>query len=1003
MKGRFLTLFFVIVATTLSYAQGTIRGTVKDKETQEPMAFASVKLKVNGATKGAKTDFDGEYQINVPAGTYVVTISNTTEGYIDKEETVTVVNGEIQVLNVELSKTEEMIKAQEVGGVEVVYTKTKIAETIEKGMKIRDAEPGPTDIMTDEEMKQRGARTVVDAVVASPGVTIEDGKNVYVRGLGDRYTKTILNGMEIPGLDPDKNSVQLDIFPSAVVSNITIYKTFIPNWGGDYTGGLVNITTKDLPQERYIYAKAGLGYNNLATFNSDYRTYEGGSLDFLGFDDGTRALPVSKFATFPNPVLGDELLEIRTRAFGKTMASSQQAQFMNQTYAFGYGDRVVFRKDQDFKKRITYGYNLVANYRNSHRYYEDVEYGEYRLESGVDGPLFELEKSRVATGEQSEHNVLWTALIGQSVKWGRTKIDLTLFRTQNGMSSTAFLREEDFEDNPAKLERTSLEYTQRSVSNANLAGRHFLDTNNRWKLEWKLSPTFSSIDDPDIRSTALAYETDSLGNPTSYDFDPAVGAQTRRIWRSLKEYNLGGRFDFEYKFKIDSSRVSEITFGGLNTYRARDFEILQYLFEFRNGDNVDFSSDPDWYFLDENIWTPESDQGMWVNSPLGPIEPANNFSARQNVVGAYAMNRLPITEKLEATYGVRVENAKNWYTGQNNLGDQVIEDSMILDAWNVLPSINAAYKIEHKKDANRKYTTKTNYRAAYTTTVARPSFKEKSLAQIFDPLQGRTFNGNIDLQQTTIHNFDARWEHFFGRVELVSVSGFYKRFIDPIELIAFNTAPDNVQPLNTGTADVFGGEVEVRKAIGFNKESKRHLSFVVGGNFTYVVSRVDMRESRIPIGAEYLIEKEVRQDNAREGEVIGNYRQMYGQSPYIVNAFTTFRNDSLGLIVNVNYNVQGPKLAVIGTGRIPDVYEQPFHSLNLKVSKTFGSENQWQGSLTGRNLLLDRRERLYQSFNATPQVYSAWSPGFTISASVSYNLTGKKKKQLPKEANDAAE
>lgn len=990
MKATILTLFFVIAATTLSYAQGTISGVVKDNETQEPIAFAVVKVKVNGANKGAKTDFDGEFLLSVPAGTYDVTISMTNEGYVDQVKTVTVVDGGNEVLNVQLSKSADVV---DMGPVIVTAVKSKIAETVEEGDKMRNKEAGPTDIMTAAEMKERGVRTVVEAAQATPGVTIEDGKNVYVRGLGDRYTKTILNGMEIPGLDPDRNSVQLDIFPAAVVSNLTIYKTFLPNWSGDYTGGLVNITTKDLPQERYIYAKAGLGYNNQATFNSNYRTYDGGGLDFLGFDDGTRGLPVLKTAKFPNPVLGDPILETQTRAFSQTMASKQQSQFLNQNYAFGYGDRVVFNADDTSKTRVTYGYNIVANYRNSHQFFEDVEFGEYRLESTNGVPQNELEKSRVARGMQSQHNVLWTALIGQSVKWGRSKIDLALFRTQNGMANTAFLREEDFEDNPAKLERTSLEYTQRSVSNANLAGRHNLDEDNKWVLEWKLSPTFSSIEDPDIRSTALAYETDAEGNPTTYSFDPAVGAQTRRIWRSLTEYNLGGRFDLEYKWKMDSTRKADIKFGGLNTYRARDFEILQYLFEYRNGNNVEFSSDPDWYFQDENIWTPESDQGMWVNSPLGPIEPANNFSARQNVAGAYVMNKLPITEKLEATYGVRVEKAMNWYTGQNNLGDQVINDSLILDEWSVLPSLNAAYKIVKKADSTRKYEQKTNYRIAYTSTVARPSFKEKSLAQIFDPLQGRTYNGNLDLLQTTVHNFDARWEHFFGRTELISLSGFYKKFIDPIELIAFNTAPDNVQPLNTGEAEVFGGEIEVRKAIFFNKPEKVHLSLVVGGNFTYVVSRVDLRKSYIPIGSDVRQELEVRQENARVGEVIGNYRQMYGQSPYIVNAFSTFRNDSLGLIVNVNYNVQGPKLAVIGTGRIPDVFEQPFHSLNLKVSKTFGADKQWQGSITGRNLLMSRRVRRYESYGAQLEyIYSAWSPGYSISASVSYNLKGKKKK-----------
>ncbi|MCR9172630.1 MAG: carboxypeptidase-like regulatory domain-containing protein [bacterium] len=985
MKGKILTLFFVIAATTLSYAQGTLRGVVKNKDTQEPIALAKLKFKLNGQNRGAECDFDGEYQVKLPAGTHMITFSMQNEGYIDEEIEVTITNGEVQVLNVELSKSGDV---KELGPIVVEVVRTKIGKTLEDDDKRRMNESGATDGMSDEQMKERGVNTVVDAAQAVPGVTIEDGKSVYVRGLGDRYTKTILNGMEIPGLDPDRNSVQLDIFPTAVVDNITIYKTFLPNWSGDYSGGLVNIITKDLPAERYIYAKAGLGYNNFATFNSNYVTYDGGALDFLGFDDGTRKLPINERAEISNPVVDDPTLELQTKSFNRTMSASRAAQFMNQTYAFGMGNRKVFRDSLAPKDRITYGYNVVVNYRNTHNFFEGVEYGEYRLFPNLGQEINQLERNRVSVGDQSQHNVLWTALVSQSAKYRRSKLDLTLFHTQNAISSAAFFNEEEFEDNPITVERTNLEYTQRSVSNANLGGRHFLDSLSRWKLEWKLSPTYSSINDPDIRSTLIAYETDENGNQINYELN-GPGGQSSRIWRYLTEYNLGGRFDFSYKFKVDSTRKAEIMFGGLNTYRNRDFKILQYFTKYRNVNNVDFNPNPDWYFEEENIWTVESDQGTYIE---GNFEPANNFIGRQNVAGAYVMNQLPITENFEATYGVRVENAKNWYTGQNNAGTDVFNDRLILDEWNVLPSVNMVYKVEKAKDSLNPYDRRMNFRGAYATTVARPSFKEKSLAQIFDPLQGRTFLGNIDLQQTTIHNFDARWEYFFGRTELISFSGFFKQFQDQIEMIAISTAPDNVTPWNTGSAQVFGAEAEIRKAIGFNKVEKQHLSFVLGANYTYVVSRVDMRTSIIPVGDTLIVERDNRVDNAREGEVIGNYRQMYGQSPHIVNAFATFRNDSLGLIFNLNYNVQGKKLAVIGTGRIPDVFEQPFHSLNFKVSKRFGSEREWQASLTGRNLLLAKRQLLYESFNTQPEVYSAWSPGVNVSFSVSYNLSGKKKK-----------
>src|SRR3989338_2718780 len=833
-------------------------------------------------------------------------------------------------------------------------------------------------------MTAKGVNNVADALQTAPGLSVEDGKSVYVRGLGDRYTKTILNGMEIPGLDPDRNAVQLDIFPSSVVDNITVYKTFLPKFSGDFTGGLVDITTKDLPTERSIYAKLSLGYNSAATFNSDYLSYDGGALDFLGFDDGTRALPVRSTDKFPNVVEMNPKLETFTRQFGQVMAAEQTANFLDQNYTYAYGNRVLMEKNP--AKRKTYGYNVVLNYRNENRYYEDVEFNQYRKRT-TDAAAFELDNWRSSKGNLAENNVMWTALVGQSISFNRSKITLNLFHTQNGKSSAAQLRDEDFEQNPSVLVKQSLQYTQRSVSNLNLIGRHYLDTASKWKLDWKLSPTYSLINDPDIRSTALQ-ELEELGpnGEVQYDYAQAVGSEIRRIWRYLTEYNLSGRMDLTYRFKQWKGLESELSFGVFDTYKHRDFEVLDYLFGVENPDS--FSGDPDTYFQPENIWTPESDSGTYV---IGNKEPANSFVSAQNVIGAYVMNELPLSEKFNVTYGARVEKVTNWYTGQNNSGSVVYVNEVVLDEINVLPSLNLLYKLEKPADTVH-YKRNTNLRGAYSMTVARPSFKEKSIAQIYDPIQGRTYNGNIDLKQTQIHNVDVRWEYFFGRTELISASAFYKRFIDPIEIVMFNTAPNDLQPLNNGVADLYGAEVELRKAIGFKKEHQAHLRFELGANFTYVLSRIDMNEVKIKTGTVERTEKEIRLENAREGEVIKDYRPMYGQSPWIVNAYTTFRNDSLGFAFNVSYNVQGKKLAVIGIGSLPDVYEQPFHSLNFKVSQSFGKDRRWQASVTGTNMLMNVRRKFYESYNAESQIYDYYNEGMTVSAAIALNLGAKQKK-----------
>lgn len=979
MRTTFFSFFFLIFTSACAIGQSFVTGTVIDKGTNEPIPFA--KVKVEGLSLGANTDFDGNFKIKLNAGEYVLIVSMALDGYADEKIDVSLAVNDSKHIDVSLIK-----KVQDIIVMNVTHQKTEKAKTVEADDARRRDEKGATEGVTDEQMKERGVTTAVEAVQMAPGLSVEDGKNVYVRGLGDRYTKTILNGMEIPGLDPDRNSVQMDIFPANVIDNITVYKTFLPNLTGDYTGGLVDISTKDFPSKKTFFIKAGLGYNTASTFNKDYLSYNGGAIDFLGFDDGTRALPVRSTDKFPHPVLGDITLEKRTKQFGKTMAAEEAKNFLNQNYAISYGNKHKFETKK--KKSFTYGYNAVLNYRNSHRYYENIQYNEFRKVYNDDGsPVNELDKFRASKGTLSENNIIWSALIGQAIQIKRSKISLNLFHTQNGTSSASRLTEGNFEQNPSTLEKQNLMYSQRSISNVNLAGRHFLDTLNKWKMDWKVSPTYSSIKDPDTRSTALEVldEPDANGNPV-YAYSPAVGSQIRRTWRNLSEYNVSARMDFRYNFVQWDSLKSELSFGALNTYKSRDFDVLDYFFELEG--NSTFSGDPNWYFQDENIWTPEADSGTYA---YGQRELANTYQARQNVSGIYVMNQLPLTSKFEATYGVRVEKATNWYTGQNNTGTVKYLDEIVLDEWNVLPSLNTVYKFEKKTDSTNKFDKYTNLRAAYAMTVARPSFKEKSIAQLYDPLQGRTFNGNIDLLQTNIHNLDLRWEHFFGRTELVSASAFYKRFINPIELVAYNSAPNEIQPLNAGTADVYGIELEVRKAIGFNKDSQKHLSWMVGSNFTYVASRIDMREVNITTGDLTRTEKSIRIENAREGEVIGNYRSMYGQSPYIINAFTTFKNDSLGLVLNLSYNVQGKKLAVIGIGSLPDVYEQPFHSLNFKASKVLGKEERWKASLSARNILMSVRQKNYESFNAENQVYDYFNQGMTISGSVSFTLEGKKK------------
>lgn len=956
MLHKYISLISLLLVSISIFSQkGILRGKITDANTGEELPFVNVYVKTD-VSKGTSTDFEGNYTLKLEPGTYEIIY--TFVSFSDKIITLKVEAGKNYTKNISLYEATEMI-----GEVEIVAEK-KASKT----MAAFDREKMKTTNMIDgtssEQMKKTGDGDAGEVIKRVTGVSVEGGKHVYVRGLGDRYTKTILNNMEIPGLDPDRNTVQMDIFPTNLIDNITVYKTFTPELPGDYTGGLVNILTKDFPSEKTLSFSAGVGYNTVTTLNPNYITYKTGKLDFIGFDDGNRALPISETKPIPDPTEGNLELTKLTKAFNPNMGVEKGFSAPNQSYSFGIGNQINYDK-----KNIDYGYNLYINYQNSYKYFNDVEYNAYRKNS--DNSKKELFIDRSSKGELGSNNVIWSALLGQSIKINKIhKLSLNLFHTQNGESKAALLKEKNYETNPATLVKQSLQYTQRSTTNANLSGTHSI-SENKWLVKWAVSPSLSIIKDPDIRSTIL--EEVETSNSITYGLNKSVGGEIRRIFRDLNEVNLNSKIDLEYSFDLKNELESSIKFGVSETYKQRDFKVFDYVFDVENV--VSIPNNPNWFLQDENIWTPETDKGTYAD---GERELSNSFNASQIVLGAYVMNELPISSKLKAVYGGRFEKVINKYTGQNNNATILYKDTSVLNENNLLPAINFVYVLKDSAFNTM------NLRASYAQTLARPSFKEKSIAQIYDPIQGRRYNGNIDLMQTNIHNADLRWEYFYGRTEIISVSAFYKKFINPIEIVSFDIAPNEVKPTNTGEANVYGVELEARKRIGYlNKPENK---FYIGANYSWIKSQIDMNKVNITKGNTTKTEKEIRQASARQGETISNYRPMFGQSPYIINAFTSFSNDSTGFDVNISYNIQGKRLAVIGIGALSDVYENPFHSLNIKASKKFGKENKWKASATIQNLLNNKRIRYYESFEANPQIYDYFREGRTFSLSISYTL-----------------
>lgn len=952
-----LVLILAFISTAFaSFGQtGKIRGSVYEAATGEPLIGVTVVIK--GTTKGAVTDFDGKFEINVEPGKYDVQISFVSFETITISG-VEVQNGDVTVLdNIQLKEAVEELQ-------EVVVTAEVIRDSESALITVKRKSANLLDGISAAKFRKIGDGDAAAAVKRVTGVSVEGGKYVYIRGLGDRYTKTTLNNVDIPGLDPDRNSLQIDIFPTNLIDNMLVMKSSLAEMPADFTGGVVNIETKDFPEEKILDVSASVGYNPSMHFNSDYIKQKGSDTDFLGFDNGLRALPDNaRGSEIPSPVTGnfsDSEINSFVKSFNPNLGATNSTSFMDYSLGLTYGNQLNLGGDKKL------GLIFSLTYKNSTKFYDDVRYDEYQRSTQSDE--MELIPAVLQSGIQGENSVLVGGLAGVALKTLRSKIKLTALHLQNGEARTAQLNISDDPTSGAVGKSgfigfaNSMDYSERGLTNILLNGQHYLGSNQNWEVDWRVSPTFSKINDPDIRRTAFTY----IGTDTT--FNAGAGGNPTRAWRFLEEFNLMNRADITRNYKL-FNEDAKLKFGASYTYKNRDFEILQYDLQFF-GSQPEYQSNPDNVLLDKNIYP---DGTIYFSSGNAELNP-NAFNSNNRNIAFYISNEFNPTEKLKAILGLRVEDFEQRYTGNNQGATIVFDDQKVLDATDLFPSGNLVYSINDDQ----------NLRVSYSRTIARPSFKEASYAQILDPISNRLFNGALykysdwdgKITETRINNFDLRWEHFIKRGQLVSLSAFYKTFDNPIELVRIpeQQTITELQPRNVGDGQVFGAEIEIRKSLDFISMALDRFSF--SGNLTLVKSELQMSETEYDARLQYI----------KDGQNLDNKREMAGQAPYIVNAGFAYENSDIGLDAGVYYNVQGETLYIVGTGLYSDVYTEPFHSLKFNLNKSFGPDKRSSVNLSFTNLLNDSREWFYQSYGAADQYYERRSPGTSISVGLKYSF-----------------
>lgn len=938
-----LALTVAALNAQIANLSGVITGKIIDATSGEVLIGANVFI--SGTTTGTITDFDGNYSLtNIEPG-----IISVTASYISYEthvfEEVEVPPGEVVVLNANLSLASQSIT-------EVVVTARKREQTEAAVLIMKKKMASVLDGISSQQISRLGDSDAASALKRVTGISVEGGKYVYVRGLSDRYTTTTLNGAQIPGLDPERNSVQMDLFPSNIIENLMVYKTFSPELPGNATGGLVNIVTKDFPERFTMQFSAGLGYNPQANLRNDFLSYEGGSTDWMGMDDGTRAIPeevssLTEDGQLPYIYTGtDEALGNISRGFNTSMDNTYTNSSLDQSYSFSTGNRIsMFKRD--------FGFNISASYSKEYDMYTGGRDEKYSV-SSPDSPA----AKRLVSDDLGTENVTWSGLANLSYKLNNNNmIGVSAMRNQSGVKSSRYNKGVASDPDAVDIIEQKLGWMERSINSLQVKGKHVIPRAGNGTIDWMGSYTLATQDEPDLRFFYMDYETDeTTGEYTNYEV--RLNNLPARFYREMQETNMDLKLNYTQPFDM-AGRKAKLKFGA--SYIDKGRTSYENKFVIKRQGAIAFDGTSADYLNDENILYPDNFRIVYYENSL-LTDDINSYQGVETVTAGYGTIDLPVTEKLRVIAGARyeysdifVENMVDSIAYPNDADDY--ENGGFSDG-DLLPSINMVYSLNDDM----------NLRLGYNKTVARPVFRELAPYASYDYKAGLRKIGNPDLEKTNVDNVDLRWEWFVRPGEIISFSAFYKYFKNPIELRDKEQAANpEIHFENIEDSRLYGLEFEFRKRLDF-VETLRDFSF--GANVTLVKSIVHEDSTRLASA------RMVDPDWAET-------RPMFGQSPYVLNTYLNYHNFDRGWDVNLGFNVAGEKLILVNKAATPDVYEQPFPVMDFNISKQF--KNGINLKLSAENLLNPYFQQTY-SFENSEGYFRKYKVGRSFKLSLTYLL-----------------
>ena len=902
-----LILFFM--ATNAMGQTGAIAGTVKDKLNSE--ALIGTTVQIDGTTIGTTTDINGQFKLqNLKPGKYNLKVSYVS--YTTRIiENVIVENGRTANVDVELAGNTVSLGDITVSAIRRTNTEISMITDIKASQFVSTGISG-------QQISKTLDKDASEVVKRVPGITIMDNRFLIVRGLSQRYNNVWLNNAATPSAEADVKAFSFDIIPSSMIENIMIYKSPAAELPADFSGGFVKITTRNLPEKNGLFFSYSTGISGNTTFREFYKPVSG-STDWLGFDNGSRALPsdmpahLNEYELATNPGVREKITTLG-RELNNNWSPVRSTAYPDQKFLAG-----INRKFSIGKHTLGNITAITYSLSNSSEELQNTDYSIYDYSTDKPSYLNQFVDQHFSNSARVAVMNNTSLFLGKS-----TKIELRNLFNQAGSSRYIIRDGREWYNNGRYVRSEELRYLSRSIYTGQLAGDHSFGE-GKTKIDWILGYASSNKREPDTkRYRYLRDESD----PDKYMLlfsDQADLSSQSRMWINLKENTLSAMVNFTRQLSLGGFQP-EIKAGVYLENKERTFNARN--FGYAKGSSV--SEFGQTYLPVDQIFT-DANINLTTGIKLTEVTAlSDSYNAGNNQIAAYLSARIPVGEKINIYAGLRAEKNKQTlasYKQASNIRVNVDRDTI-----NFFPSANITYNLSEKS----------LIRAAYGMTINRPEFREIAPFYYVDFEQNAGIYGAPHIKQAYIHSYDLRYELYPNPGETFNIGVFYKKFLNPIEQIILGNNPTQYSFENVESAYSMGIEAELRKSLDFIPGMKNITAVL---NSSVIKSRVTF-----PDGS------------------LSRNRPLEGQSPYIVNAGLYYQGENNGTMISLLYNVIGKRIVAVGRPSpnawedIPDIYEMPRNVFDLTVSKTIGKRFELKGGI--RDLLNEKAEYM-QAINAT--------------------------------------